>query len=101
MLHKVLRSQHSSISRQFYKAIRRKLSVVEVFGVKTRLVLRDMKIEKYLNQVSTAKFNSSASQDAVALGYTKGSGHACARVLTLNEKCHPHYSKGSVKFGVS
>jgi len=92
MIHKVLRSQHSPICRQFYKAIRRKLSVVEVFSVKTSLVLRDMKIEKYFNQVSTAKFNSSASQDTVALSYTKGSGHACARVLTLNEECLPHYS---------
>jgi hypothetical protein len=60
-----------------------------------------MKIEKYIKQVSTAKFNYRASQDTVALNYTQGSGHACVRALTLNEECHPHYSKGLVKLGVS
>jgi len=33
-----------AVSRQFYNAIRRKLSVVEAFSVKIRFVLRDMKI---------------------------------------------------------
>jgi hypothetical protein len=43
---------------------------VEAFSAKTGLVLTDMKIEKYLNQVSTAKFISGASEDTAALSYT-------------------------------
>ena len=101
MLHKVLHSKHSPVSRQFYNAMRRKLSVMEAFSVKISLVLRDMKIEKYFNPVSTTKFNPRASQDRVTLSYTQRSGHAQTRALTLNEECHPHYSNRSVKLGVS